>query len=155
LVPERLDVPATVTTDAEGRFRLTGFGRERVLRLSIRGPSIAHMDVFAVTRAGPENGWIPRNWGLYDARGPSLAVPCEPIIGTLRDRRTGKPLAGITVAASAGQWCETRTDAQGRYRILGVAKSKEYDVGAGGMPYINCSRNHIADTPGLEPLTVN
>jgi hypothetical protein len=49
----------------------------------------------------------------------------------------------------------TETDSRGRYRLVGAAKSKEYEVAAGGMPYFNSSKQHIADTPGLEPLTVD
>ena len=44
-----------VTTGADGRFRLTGIGRERVVSLWIEGPTIATEfgDVYARTRPGP------------------------------------------------------------------------------------------------------
>lgn len=49
----------------------------------------------------------------------------------------------------------TTTDAQGRYRISGVGKRKQYWVAAGGPPYFNCTKLDVADTPGLEPITVD
>ena len=154
LVPAGLDVPATVTTGADGRYRLIGFGRERVLELAIRGPTIGHSPLYALTRNGPAKGWIPGNWGLYGAQFEWLASPCKPIIGTIRDKRTGKPLAGLTVGAAQSLYIKTKTDNEGRYRILGAAKSQEYDIVAGEMPYFS-SEHHIADTPGLEPITVD
>ncbi len=154
LSPAGLDVSATVTTGADGRYRLTGFGRERVLELAIRGSTIGHSPLYALTRNGPAKGWIPGNWGLYGARFEWLASPCKPIVGTVRDKRTGKPLAGITVGAAQSLYIKTKTDNEGRYRILGAAKSKEYDIVAGEMPYFS-SEHHVADTPGLEPITVD
>jgi RNA polymerase sigma factor (sigma-70 family) len=154
LAPAGLDVPAEVTTGADGRYRLTGLGRERVVELAIRGPTIGHSPLHALTRNGPAKGWIPGDWGLYGARFDWLASPCKPIIGTIRDKRTGKPLAGITVGAAQSLYIKTKTDNEGRYRVLGAAKSKEYDIVAGEMPYFSSER-HIADTPGLEPITVD
>ncbi len=154
LAPAGLDVPATVTTGVDGRYRLTGFGRERVLELAIRGPTIGHTPLYALTRSGPAKGWIPGNWGLYGARFEWLASPCKPIIGTVRDKSSRKPVAGITVGVSQALFIQAKTDNEGHYRILGAAKSKEYDVGAGGVPYFD-SEHHIADTPGLEPITVD
>jgi RNA polymerase sigma factor (sigma-70 family) len=155
LVPAGLDVPVAATTDADGRFRLTEFGRGRVLQLIIRGPTIGHSPLYALTRNGPAKGWIPGTWGLYGAKFDWLAAPCKPIIGTVRDKRTRKPLAGITVGVSQALWITAKTDNQGRYRILGAAKRKEYDVDAGTMPYFDYSKRHVADTPGLEAITVD
>ena len=45
----------TATTGADGRFRMTGIGRERIVSLWIEGPTIATAlaDVYARTRPGP------------------------------------------------------------------------------------------------------
>jgi RNA polymerase sigma factor (sigma-70 family) len=150
-----LDVPATVTTGPDGRFRLTGFGRERVLEAAIHGSTIAQTELRALTRTGPPKGWIRGHFGLYGCRLDYVATPCKPFVGTVRDKRTGKPLAGITVGVCQRMISETKTDSQGRYRIVGAAKGNEYEVDAGGMPYFNHAKHHIADTPGLEPITVD
>ena len=46
---------STATTGADGRFRLTGIGRERVVSLWIEGPTIAteFVNIYARTRPGP------------------------------------------------------------------------------------------------------
>jgi hypothetical protein len=156
LLPTGLDVTTTTVSGIDGRIRLSGFGRDRVLRLAVRGQTIADEDFFAVTRSGPIKGWIGRYPGLYGTRFDYVLVPCKPVVGTVRDKRTGKPLAGIKVAAMGGMyWCEAKSDNQGHYRIVGLAKSKEYHIAAGGMPYVNCPKMQIPDTPGLEPLKVN
>jgi hypothetical protein len=95
---------------------------------------------------------------IYPARFVRLAGPSKPIVGTVRDKRTSKPLAGITVAytGQTWKWLWATTDAQGRYRITGVGKRKQYaNVAAGGPPYFNCTKLDIADTPELEPITVD
>ena len=153
--PTESDVPATVTTGKDGRFRLTGFGRERVLQIVIHGSTIAQTRLRALTRTGPPHGWMSGHFGLYGCRLDYLASPCKPIVGTVRDKRSGKPIAGITVGVCQQMISETKTDSQGHYRILGAAKSKEYEVDAGGMPYFNHAKHHIADTAGLAPITVD
>jgi RNA polymerase sigma factor (sigma-70 family) len=155
LSPANLDVPATAMTDAEGCFRLIGFGRERFLELAVQGPTIAQMPLHALTRSGPAKGWISGNWGLYGARFECLVAPTKPIVGTVRDKRTGKPIAGMNIWVAQALVTEAKTDSQGRYRVVGASKRKQYDVSASGTPYFRRSKNHVADTPGLEPLTVD
>jgi hypothetical protein len=50
---------------------------------------------------------------------------------------------------------ETTTDQDGRYRIIGAAKNRSYCVVAEGDHHFNCTKLNIADTPGLEPITVD
>ena len=59
-LPKRLELfrwrnELAVTTGADGRFRLTGIGRERVVSLWIEGPTIvtSFADIHARTRPGP------------------------------------------------------------------------------------------------------
>ncbi len=155
LRPRGLDVPATVTTGKDGRFRLTGLGRDRFLELTIHGSTIAQTELHALTRSGPANGWVRGHYGLYGCHIDYLAVPCKPIVGTVRDKLTGKPLAGIGIYVAQQIIVRTKTDSQGRYRVVGASKSNEYEVNAGGMPYFGHRKSHIADTPGLDPLTVD
>jgi protocatechuate 3,4-dioxygenase beta subunit len=49
----------------------------------------------------------------------------------------------------------TTTDAQGRYRLEGVGKHKEYTIVAEGIPYFNSTKLNLPDTPSLEPITVD
>jgi RNA polymerase sigma factor (sigma-70 family) len=150
-----LDGPTTVTTGKDGRFRLTGFGRERVVLLRLRGDNIEHCVFWVVMRDKPVPGLRGGPYGTYSATFTHHALPSKPIVGTVRDKATGKPLAGIAVVSSMYNNRWTKTDDKGKYRIVGAAKHERYSVSAGSAPYLNCTKMDIADTAGLEPLTVD
>jgi protocatechuate 3,4-dioxygenase beta subunit len=152
-----LDLPTTATTDKDGRWRLSGFGRDRVVRLNIEGPTIVWRKAWAVTRRGPARGFVPGrdSWDVYAAHFEYLAAPCKPIAGTVREKGTGIPLAGILVGSAMHGSVETTTDKDGRYRIVGAAKNRRYCIVAEGESHFNCTKNDVADTPGLEPITVD
>jgi RNA polymerase sigma factor (sigma-70 family) len=144
----------SITTDAEGRFRLTGFGRERVLHLTIEGKTIEPIYVEALTRTGVPEGLFSGNENetVYGATFERVIPPGKSVVGSVREKGTGKPLAGITV--SCGR-CATRTDAEGRYRIDGPRKRNEYSVTAYAVPYFDVTKSNVADTPGFEPVKVD
>ena len=135
------------TTDADGRFRMTGIGRERVVSLWFEGPTIASDFVYhlARTRPGPtytvaveknkpEYGTIV----YYGATFEHAAAPTRPIEGTVRDKDTGRPIAGISIRSerfagnpiSGRDHVRTTTGADGRYRLVGMPDgSREQDHG--------------------------
>src|SRR5262249_12950009 len=106
-------------------------------------------------RPGPARGLIAGHWGLYGAAFDLLVAPSKPIVGTVRDKRTGKPIPGVIVESVHHSGARTATDARGRYRLLGAAKKGDYAISAGGgkvVPYFDFTRLHIPDTAGLEPI---
>jgi hypothetical protein len=154
----------SVTTDAEGRFRLTGIGRERVVSLLIEGPTIATSfgNIHARTRPGPtyhvpvrrdkpEAGTLVFHGATFDY----AAAPTRPIEGTVRDKQTGRPLAGVSIRSwrFAGSevvgrdYVRTTTGADGRYRLVGMPPGRGNRItaepGATG-PYLGAG----ADVPG-------
>jgi RNA polymerase sigma factor (sigma-70 family) len=164
---------APARTDAAGRFRITGLGGERMAVLSVEGPTIAHkvlhvllrpgLDVKALTRPGPEatrpGMRRPTPLTVYGPTFDHLATPTRPIVGIVRDRLTGRPLAGVAVAGSgAGGWSEdlvtTVTDAHGRYRLVGLPKGPTYHVRAAALNN-DClpAETRVKDDTGLGPLT--
>lgn len=155
--PAALGVASSATTDRDGRFKLTGFGRDRVATVFLRSERTAMIRLQVAVRPGPKDGWARGDRGLYGSSFTFLLPPSKPIVGTVRDRKTGKPIAGVKVASS--NWIdETLTDAQGRYRIIGAAKRQAYTVTLGGrkgVPYLGYTRHNIPDTTGLEPLKVD
>jgi protocatechuate 3,4-dioxygenase beta subunit len=156
--PVALGVPTAVRTDKEGRFALTGLGRDRLGTLVLRSETTALVRVQAVTRQGPGQGWVKGDLGLYPSRFDFVLQPCKPIVGTVRDRRTGQPVAGVKVVASGNWLAEATTDAQGRFRIIGTPKRDNYELGLGGrkgVPYLDYTRHEVPDTPGFEPVEVN
>ncbi len=156
---EALGLKAPVT-DKEGRFRLEGVGRDRVVTLLTRGETVEALQFQAVAQPGPKAGWKPGWLGLYPAGGEVVVGPTKPIVGTIRDRKTGQPAPGVTVACvtQRGKAMEASTDENGRFRIVGAPKQKSYTISLGGKPgypYLDYTRFDVPDTEGLVPLQVD
>src|SRR5262249_20682151 len=161
-----------VITDAEGRFQLKGIGRERVVRLTLDGPTIVHSQVGVQTRVGKpiHAGLSAVNPGegrlsYYGARFDHFAAPGRPIIGIVRDKDTGKPVGGVRVQSEqfAGKnrggdsSVSAVSDEHGHYRLVGMPKGSGNIIKAApaaGQPYLQCERE-VADEAGLGPTTVH
>jgi protocatechuate 3,4-dioxygenase beta subunit/5-hydroxyisourate hydrolase-like protein (transthyretin family) len=128
-------LPAVKSGD-DGRFVIKGIGRERVASLWIEGPTIETTFVHARTRPG-EMLQIPdfgrQNFGgkvvYYGASSDQVVGPTRPVVGTVRDKDTGKPLAAVTVQTTTAmgnplRYVKTKTDEQGRYRLTGLPIGK-------------------------------
>jgi RNA polymerase sigma factor (sigma-70 family) len=149
----------STTTDADGRFRLAGIGRDRRAILGFLGPGIERSDVFVVTGAYPKDQ-SPQRRGMavYQAR---FEHPCKPgtsITGVVRDRDTGAPIAGVTVSSLFAVSGRTTTDREGRYRLEGLSRHSEYvlhaSAGASDQPYITTEQK-VANRPDNEPVTAD
>jgi protocatechuate 3,4-dioxygenase beta subunit len=148
-------LPASVATGADGKFRLTGVGRERLVGLVLEGPNIQYVLLQAMTRAGEPvvNPSPYRRQRIYGAAFEYLAAPSRPIRGVVRDQVTGKPVAGVRIECG-GTTHQPVTDRDGRYELRGHAKSQEYHltaVPAAGQPYFMANAS-FPDTPGFAPL---
>jgi protocatechuate 3,4-dioxygenase beta subunit len=155
LTAAALGGPTTLTTGKDGRFRLAGFGRDRAVLFQLRGPNIENCTFHVLTRIESMPGMGGGHHATYAARFDHLALPSKLIVGTVRDKSTGKPAAGVTVGSMMYEQIYTQTDAEGRYRIEGAGKHPEYAVAAGGSPYFNATKLNIPDSPGVEPITVD
>ncbi len=164
------DIPAlfpTVVADREGRFTLKGVGRERIAALFVGGPGIETLFEYAATRDMPavkvrrhERLHVPEPDIVYHGAAADLAAgPGLEIVGTVRDKDTGKPLAGITVQTTMSfgdplRFFKTTTDARGDYRLSGLPP-KDTSLGgqdllavaSEGPPYVP-SLQHLEDAPG-------
>ncbi len=161
-------LPPKVTTDAEGRFRLTGVGRNRLVRVQLDGPTIASQFLHVLTEPGEtitvpdDSGPEPRSVTCYAPNFRHAAVPTRPILGIVRDKDTRKPLAGVKIKSFGGAFpqpeIETTTDAEGRYRLVGmpIGRNSRYIVALPGSdePYV-ASWKELPDTPFLNPVTVD
>jgi RNA polymerase sigma factor (sigma-70 family) len=117
-----------VETDADGRFRITGVGRERLIELRVEGPTVATAELPVLTRAVPTLV-VPEQpgdsrYGTYTFYGSGFdyaAEPTQPFEGIVTDRQTGKPVAGVRIQSHNRRLqLETVTDGDGRYRLTGL-----------------------------------
>ncbi len=159
-----------VTTGADGRFRLTGVGRNRLVLAQLDGPSIVseYLNIFA--RPGETIEVLrfkePRIIAkYYGAIFQHVTAPTRPIVGVIRDKDTQKPLAGVTIRSSKlannpdrdVDIVRTTTDDYGRYRLTGMPKGTGNQImvePGSDQPYLS-SRKDLPDSPGLDPVIVD
>jgi protocatechuate 3,4-dioxygenase beta subunit len=168
------EVLSVKPTGADGRFRIAGVGSERVALLSLSGPGIARATLHVVGRAGFDPG--PSNRAAQESvpaplrrlgqphllYGPSfthVAAPERLVQGTVREAGSGTPLAGITVwcNAGSGDTVQAVTDKQGRYRLGGLPKMREYLVHAEPTEKGAWLRAgaRLQDVQGLDPIVAD
>jgi hypothetical protein len=162
-----------VTTAADGRFRLMGVGRNRLVTAQLDGEGIASQSLRILTRPGntieltrpaQPRYHIPRRVTTYYAANfRHVAAPGKPIVGVVRDHDTRKPLAGVTIAYRGRgvllgtPVVQATTDAQGRYRLAGLPKADDLFIAivpGNDQPYLQ-SHRRVPDSPGLDPVTVD
>src|SRR5262249_41687220 len=176
LGPWTVGLTDTLTTGRDGRFRLTGIGRERAVDLDIGGPALETVGVIALSRAGVDEKALnapllgdrpfldePGRRPIHGASFDHLAGPGRPFIGTVRDKATGKPLSGIKIGVAeqfgrAHYPVEAVTDKDGKYQLVGGPKAKAYRRVAGareGDPGYLKTQRAVGDTGGVEPIAVD
>jgi beta-lactamase regulating signal transducer with metallopeptidase domain len=161
-----------VVTDGDGRFTITGVGRERLIEVKYSGPKVTTKQigiltrpteplVVALARRSPDWG----KWQFYGARFEHVAAPTKPVIGVVRDKDTGQPLAGVKIVSNRRadsplggySGIDTTTNADGGYRLFGLPKGNGNAViaiPAKGQPYL-ASAMAVPDTPGLDPVALD
>jgi hypothetical protein len=174
-----LAVSLKATTDAAGRLRLTGIGRNRLVMAQLDGPTIGSQRLHILTRPGkafqavehegrPEYGDPRQVSTYYGANFLHVASPGRPIVGVVRDKDTQKPLAGVTVRSfklannplhymNGQEHLRTTTDARGRYRLACMPKGAGNKIEVappGDLPYVAFAVE-VPDSPGLDPVTVD
>ena len=148
------------TTDADGRFRLTGIGRGRRTILGFIGPGIMSQGAQVVTGSFPKDRpSLASSYPVYDARFEHPCKPGKSMTGVVRGIDTGLPLAGIRVIARGGGpdfW--VTTDQDGRYRIDGISKQFLYEVYASALEtisLISSRKRSVQDSSGYESMTAD
>ncbi len=151
-------VLASVRTGPDGRFRIRGIGRDRVVNLVARADAIVETWVTVVTTTDPSyrplsvSGDDGMHFQLLAPRFELAARPGRTFEGVVHDRDTGRPIAGAEIfAVWSGKW--TTSDAQGRFRLTGMPKAEtnSFRVRAHDQGYVEIFPI-IADTPGLGPI---
>jgi protocatechuate 3,4-dioxygenase beta subunit len=156
LYPTAWSVIQPATTDAEGRFRLTGLGFDRAVKLEVTGPGIrrtsfsvltrddadkftkAVRDRYPRTRREPNGYFYPERPGASQGDpgvmlfGPAPTIEVDPartVAGVVRDAGTGEPIAGVRVQ-TADMFGAGRgtTDKEGRYRLVRAEDGKSINI---------------------------
>ena len=156
-------------TGADGRFQLTGVGRDRIADLLVTGPGIATTQVHVLSRAEPEIRMVDRAMLTsvpLIVHAPKFQVALSPtkrVEGIARDKDSGEPIAGLEIRAAVfdehsliqAEGIEATTDAEGRYRLDGLPKAAAYRLfikPGKGLPYLITTMKAPADSPALEPV---
>jgi len=160
-------------TDAEGRFRISGFPREVLVELRVEGPTIERKEFYVLNRARPAAApnLLTPPFSTGEMYGPSgnafvhwkgfdhAAGPGQVVTGIVRDEQTKAPLPGAIVESyvlagtNLGQNTiyHTIADEQGRYRFAGLPRGKGNRIRirpAKDRPNIPI----VKDVPEREPL---
>ncbi|CAA9299851.1 MAG: glycoside hydrolase, partial [uncultured Chloroflexia bacterium] len=100
---------ASATTDAEGRYRLTGVEEGSTVEISTKGYDAAT--------------------GTPDATTLDLALRSNMLTGTITDEYTSQPLEGVLIKTGS---VESKTDSAGRFSLEGVAENAVVAVSVEG-----------------------
>lgn len=143
-------------TDADGRFVISGIGRDRRVYLHLIGPTIGYARIEAATiernantRVVPEPAGFDSKYQRYGATFEHVAWGAQSVEGTIRDAATHEPLAGMLVQSqnfpispsfglSPDAMICTVTDEKGHYRLEGFPTGEGNRIvvlPADGQPY--------------------
>ena len=157
-------------TGADGRFKLTGIGRDRIADLMVSGSGVAATEVHVFSRNEAEirtvdRAMVRRQSFIVHAPKFQLALaPSKRVEGVIRDKDSGKPIAGLHLQAAAfdessmipDPGIAATTDREGRYRLDGLSRAPAYRlfITAGeGLPYTNATFKVPAEGRALEAVT--
>jgi hypothetical protein len=162
--------PPPILSDADGRFVVRGVGRERIVRLQVSAETIATAQFDVVTRPMKplaETADQFRRTQVFGEDFTYQAQPTQPIVGTVRDAATGRPLGGVRLESSRHKFIGTWTDAEGKFRLVGMPKETLPNKGE-EIPYRNLLEAvpnldqpyfgvdvDIPRTAGLDPVTLD
>ncbi len=169
-VPQSDLVTIKATSGADGRFRLTGIGRDRIAELLVAGPGVATTLVYCFSRSEREirstdRGTMRSAPFIVHAPKFQLALaPTQRIKGVVRDRDSGQPIIGLGIEAAVfdehslipAPGIIAITDTAGEYHLDGLPRAAAYRLfikTAKGLPYTNATLKVPAGSPGMEPLT--
>ena len=165
---------AQAVTDKDGRFRLQGAGVERLALVRFHALGLKPAPLFVINRAG----FDPAAWdkAARDNIPPGERRPDHPpplygpkieyvtpagrrIEGTVREAGSGKPVPGyrLTINVPNGFDINAVSDNEGKYKLLGVPKMKEYMLFAqppADSAWLPTAASG-ADAEGLRPIQID
>ena len=168
LLPAHPQFPAAVRTDADGRFEIDGLPSDSLASLEMSGPNVATHTICVLNRDierinVPNTGYPgAESNGYYGAKFDHPVEPGMAIVGTVKDKESGQPLAGVRVSAylivdhshiGQSRWA-AETDKDGRFRIDGFPSGGEklIDLYPGKeQPYLVSRGIEVQNGSGTKP----
>jgi beta-lactamase regulating signal transducer with metallopeptidase domain/uncharacterized GH25 family protein len=158
------DCLPTATTDAAGRFELKDVGENRLFRLLVQGERTEAVNPVVRNQPGdpitipPERNFRDYELTLYPLDFVRALGPSRPLTGRVLDLDSGEPIGGAVVrtyrvhgsnlhSSRGREEFSARTDAEGRYRIVGLPSGDDNRLVAftlGDVPYIPIG--HVINT---------
>ena len=157
----------TVRTDSNGDFRLLGFAPNQSVTLEVSGGGVAKSRISVLTRQLDEplpSGRVDQRYlvNLHFGSTFEMIAPLEQkIFGSVKDKDTGQPIAGVTVEAHSG-FVKTITDENGNYELGGLPQPADDAqpvrvslIPAEDTPYLGASYVQVPRAAALEPVEFN
>jgi RNA polymerase sigma factor (sigma-70 family) len=140
------------TTDADGWFRLTGLGRNRMVSLVVEGPAIPPRSLFVSIKRLTEEATPTSRGTTFE----HVLAAGRLIRGMVRDRLTGRALAGgkvgLVTTSPLPSEPATRTDRDGHHELLDPSLPRATLVAQPHRGQLSFAEVKWADSPAPDPL---
>jgi hypothetical protein len=139
--------PTHFATGNDGRFRITGVGRNRLVHLGLEGATIGHDEfrVVSLPKAGVHASHTSAVFDYVAARGRLIR-------GVVRDRITRTPVPGVKMSFD-DYGPVVRTDERGRYELPGDNRLSSFVLRAQSREHPSFAMElRVPNKPGRDPL---
>ena len=131
-------------TDANGSFTIESVGAEQIARITVRAPRCVTTTFEVQTHDSKpiniEYSLRKNKQSWFGHTFVHVIAPSSPVEGVVRNKATGKPIAGLRVESipfsgggnepdSGSHQVHTTTDAQGRYELTGLPRAPKTLIG--------------------------
>ena len=142
--PARLPYwPDAVVSDSQGRFQLGGYSEGTLAEITITHDEYIHEALTIAAATELYHWYTEHNLKPLAPRFTHVLEPSRPIVGTVTDKDTGRPIEGVFLDMAVSRPPDWRfhhkatTDASGRYRLRGVGWNHPAQLFANVNPAAN------------------
>jgi RNA polymerase sigma factor (sigma-70 family) len=118
---------SVIYTDAEGRWRCPGLGRDRIAAFALDGPKLPRMFLNVATQSSEIKQIFSKYSPLVGPAADYVAPAMHRIRGAVLDAATRKPIADVQISLTPGTDM-TRSGPDGQFDIYGLAEQSGFAV---------------------------